>query len=76
MWLKPGSAPTGPAHITLIERVRAHFRTPHRHEIATGRKGLRAHATDHLAPSHRHGLRYGIGEMARVRTTIATPGST
>lgn len=74
MWLEPGSAPTGLAHITLIERARVHLRTPHLREIATGRMGLRAHATDHLAPSDWHGLRYRIGEMACVRTPMATPG--
>ena len=53
----------GLAHITLIEKSRAHFWKPHLHEIAAGSIDVHAHATDYLAQAHWHGFRYRVGEM-------------
>jgi len=64
------------AHVTLIEKARAHFWKPHLHELAAGSMDVRVYQTDYLAQSHWHYFRYRIGEMtgldrARREVTVA-----
>ncbi len=57
------------AHITLIEKTRAHFWKPHLHEIAAGSMDVGAYQTDYLAQSHWHHFRYRIGEATHIDRT-------
>ncbi len=51
------------AHVTLIEKTRAHFWKPHLHEIAAGSMALGVYETNYLAQSHWHFFRYRVGQM-------------
>jgi len=62
----------GLAHVTLIEKARAHFWKPHLQEIAAGSIDVHEHATDYLAQSHWNGFRYRVGEMVGSTASSAS----
>lgn len=51
------------AHVTLIDKARAHLWKPLLHEIAAGSMDLGVHELDYLAQSHWHHFVYRVGEM-------------